>query len=185
LRQITFKGWEGRTKRKLEFAKIHLEELTSHPELGSSSEFEQAHEESFFFHVIGAKDSFLQEINVAYSLGLNIWDVKEYTLMERLKLKQLQSPELNKIIELEEREKERNDRGSWLAMAIEERNQGTHRFHIRRYHKVKAGSNSGSTSYYTNPFTQEPMELTILEFLRQCLMNMEDLLNQLRKTLSK
>lgn len=175
MRQKTLTELENRTKRKLRFAEIHLEEITSRHELGPGGDFEIAHEESCLFHLIGAKDSFLQEIDVAYGLEVPMKRVNEDRLRRELKKRQLKSPALNEIMEREK------DGGSWLAMAIEDRNQGMHRFYIPRNVEVVLGADSRIS--YTNPFTQLPMEIDILEFLRQCLENMEELLQRLRKTL--
>lgn len=183
MRQKTTKDLEGRTNRKLRFTQIHLNELTSQCEPGSGNVFERAHEESFLFHLVGAKDSFLQEINNAYKLELDIWEVNEDSLQRKLEMKKRRSPELNEIMKLEERKKKRENRGSWLSMAIEDRNQGMHRFDIQRFIKKGVGNSRGISSHYINPFTQEPMGITIIEFLTLCINKMEELLWRLRKTL--
>lgn len=167
--------FQARTGSKLRFARIHLEEITSRHEIGSGDDFERAHEESFLFHLIGAKDSFLQEVNAAYKLELPIKQVKETNLQKALKEKTISSPALTTIVELE---KEKN---SWLALAIELRHQGTHRSNIPR-HFYKGGEYNGKV-FFTNLLTAQQMETDIPEFLRQSLNNMAELLQQLRPTL--
>ena len=76
--------FQSRTDSKLRFARVHLEEITSRHELGSGDDFERAHEESFLFHLVGAKDSFLQELNAAYRLELPIKQVKETNLQKAM-----------------------------------------------------------------------------------------------------
>lgn len=166
--------FEDRTNRKLRFAEINLEEIASRPELGSADDFERAHEESFLFHLLGAKDSFLQEINAAYELGLPIRKVREETLKNALKKKELKSPALARIIELKE------DKNSRLAIAIELRNHGTHRSHIPRHFVRGSGQDK---NYFYNPLTGERIEADIQRYLRRCLANMTELLQQLRATL--
>ena len=166
---------ERRTDLKLEFAQIHLDELTSRQEQGSGDAFERAHEESFLFHLVGAKDSFLQEVNAAYQLELPINKVKEATLQKKLKEKALESPALIRITAL------KKNKTGWLALAIELRDHGTHRSNIPR-HFYKGGEYSDRV-FFTNLLTRQPMETNIPEFLKQCLDNMARLLQELRATL--
>ena len=179
--------FQARTDAKLEYARIHLKEIKSRHEVGSGDAFERAHEESLLFHLIGAKDSFLQEINVAYQLGLNMWDVKEESLENKLKTRRRKSNELKEIIKLEERRKKRENRKSWLAIAIELRNHGTHRFNIPRlFHAHTSREKSyeyRDKVFFTNLLTGQPIETDIPEFLKQCLKNMEYLIQELRPTL--
>ena len=167
--------FQPRTDSKLRFARVHLEEMTSRHELGSGDDFERAHEESFLFHLIGAKDSFLQELNAAYKLELPIKQVKETNLQKALKKKTLSCPALATIVKLE------NDKTSWLALAIELRHQGTHRSNIPR-HFYRGGEYNGKV-FFTNLLAAQQMETDIPEFLWQCLNNMAELLQQLRSTL--
>lgn len=166
--------FQPRTDSKLRFARIHLEEITSRHELGSGDDFERAHEESFLFHLIGAKDSFLQEVNAVYKL-LPIKQVREATLQKKLEEKALESPALTRIVAL------KNEKTSWLALAIELRDHGTHRSNIPRH--FYRGGEYNSKVFFTNLLTGQEMETDIPGFLRQCLNNMAELLQQLRATL--
>lgn len=167
--------FQARTDAKLEYARIHLEEITSRQEVGSGDAFERAHEESFLFHLIGAKDSLLQEINFAYEIGLSIRQVRESRLQSVLEAKAVESPALNTIVKL------KSDKTSWLAVAIELRDHGTHRSNIPRlFHK---GGEYNGKVFFTNLLTGQPIETDIPEFLKQCLKNMENLLQELRPTL--
>jgi hypothetical protein len=167
--------FQPRTDLKLKFASVHLEEITSRHELGSGDAFERAHEESFLFHLIGAKDSFLQELNAAYKLGLRIKQVKETSLQKALKKKRLSCSALDTIVKL------KKDKTSWLAIAIELRHQGTHRSNIPKHFYI--GGEYNGKVFFTNPLTAQQMETDIPGFFRQCLNNMEELLQQLRDTL--
>jgi len=170
---------EGRTNKKLDFAELHLKEITSRPEMGSADDFEIAHEESFLFHLIGAKDSFLQEINNAYGLGLPTHRATAWKLKGKLERTNRKSPALDKIVELQDPCK-----AGWLAIAIELRNQGTHRRRTSRNFERKIGPQGVSgANYFFNPFTKEPMDIPIPEFLRECRALMSELLQELRATL--
>ena len=172
-------GLQARTTSKLEYARIHLEEITSREKHVSADNFERAHEESFLFHLIGAKDSFLQEINAAYELGLPFKDVKENTLQSKLEAKEVESPALKEIVRLEA--KSEVDKADWLAVAIELRNQGTHRFHMRR-HFYKGGKHHDKV-FLANPLTGEQIETDIPLLLQEYLSKMEALLQNQRPTL--
>ena len=56
------------TDAKLRYAQLYLDELKN-PEI-TGSDFEKAHQESFLFHLNGAVDAFLAELNEIYGLGL-------------------------------------------------------------------------------------------------------------------
>lgn len=53
---------QERTDAKLRYAALHLDELKS-KDTGGGDDFARAHQESFLFHLIGAKESFLLELN--------------------------------------------------------------------------------------------------------------------------
>jgi len=176
---------QDRTNAKLRYAGIHLKEIKSQRKIGSADDFERAHEESFLFHLIGAKDSFLQEINAAYNIGLPFKDVKESTLRRKLEAKAVESPALKEIVRLEERLEV--DEAGWLAVAIELRNHGTHRSNIPRIlhgstRQEKVYENKAKV-FLTNPLTEQPIETDIPVLLQEYLTNMEDLIQEQRPTL--
>ncbi|MGH9790823.1 MAG: hypothetical protein ACRD5W_06395 [Candidatus Acidiferrales bacterium] len=94
--------YESRTTQKLEFASFYLELRRACKE-GVTMEA-RAHEESFLFHLIGAKDSFLQEINHALDLGVEEHRVDERRLRKAMDSAGKPSPALDKIESLEKRE---------------------------------------------------------------------------------
>ena len=61
----------SRTEQKLRFARIHIDELRTHTTRNTGDDFERSHHESFLFHLYGASDAFLQELNIYYSCGLS------------------------------------------------------------------------------------------------------------------
>lgn len=60
--------FKERTDSKLRYAQLYLDELKNSTISGSDSE--KAHQESFLFHLNGAAESFLAEINEIYDLGI-------------------------------------------------------------------------------------------------------------------
>ena len=119
-------SFEDRTESKLRFAELHLKELIDSDSRGSGDDFEIAHEESCLFHIVGAKDAFLQELNNAYNLELAPRDVIEANIKKALEKKKIVSKSFNKLNELMQ------DDTSWLYKIIEYRNIGTHRYRIPR-----------------------------------------------------
>lgn len=156
----------------MQFAEIYLNERKNCDDSGSISE--RAHEESFLFHLVGAKDSFLQEINYALALGLPERGVTEENLRTTLNKQGKNCQALDEI------EKHKNDEGNWLNLAIWFRNQGTHRANIRRL--FRRGGVEESVSF-TDPYTEQPMNQTITEFLSDCFEKMVELIPRLRTTL--
>ena len=74
-----------RTDAKLRYARLHLDELRIYSDDGGGGDWEKAHEESVLFHLVGAKDAFLQEINSMHRLGLDLMKVNEKSLTKSLK----------------------------------------------------------------------------------------------------
>ena len=87
-----------RTNAKLRYARVHLEELRSHQRKGSGDDFERSHQESFLFHLLGARDAFLQELNLYYNCGLELRKVRTSSLTQKLDKMGIRCPELNKLI---------------------------------------------------------------------------------------
>ena len=72
---MTLAQSRNRTEQKLQYAAIHIKELRSYVEAESNDVWENAHQESCFFHLAGVVDSLLHEVNDAYSLGLALTEV--------------------------------------------------------------------------------------------------------------
>lgn len=115
-----------RTDAKTRYSRIHLDELRSYKHRGSADDFESSHQEAFLFHLLGAADSFLQELNLYYTCCLRIDRVSRDSLSEKLKKSGQSCHELSEIIGLED------DPSSWLATAKEMRDHSTHRLRISR-----------------------------------------------------
>ncbi len=164
-----------RTRTKLQYAKLHLDEILSRNGPYQADAFARAHEESVLFHVVGAKDSFLQEINDAYGRPLDPDRVKEKSLEKELKKKGFQCQALSRVLELE------RDKTSWLAQTIRLRHQGTHRFHIS--HGFHEGDEFDGQVFFRDPRTKEEIQVPIESFLEDCVEKMTQLTEDLRHTL--
>lgn len=165
--------YEERTTQKLEFAKIYLDERLKHGETGAT--LERAHEETFLFHLIGAKDSFLQEINHAFGLRLPEHSVNERTLRTGLQGARKSCTALDEIEALLQ------DQHSWLHLANWFRNQGMHRDSIKR--GFYAGGQKDGTAEFIDPYSKQPMGQSLSAFLSDCFDRMVKLILRLRSTL--
>ena len=116
--------FQYRTEQKLRYAGVHLEELRTYPNAASNDEWENAHQESSFFHLAGAVEGLLHEINDGYSLGLDLTRVNWKTIPKKLIQSNQSSPAFDHLKQL------RNDKSSWLALLFEWRNHGAHRQRI-------------------------------------------------------
>jgi len=113
--------FQDRTNQKLDYAKIHLEELENYSNSMSNDVWENAHQESCFYHLTSSVESILHEINDGYSLGLDLQQVTWGNVKKRINSSNQSSPALDKLLLL------KNDSQSWLSQLIEWRNHGTHR----------------------------------------------------------
>jgi hypothetical protein len=115
---------QHRTEQKLRYAEIHLEELSAYPNATSNDEWENAHQESSFFHLAGAVEMLLHEINDRYSLGLAPTKITWNTIADQLRQSNQSSLAFEHLAQL------RSDTTSWLALLFEWRNHGAHRRRI-------------------------------------------------------
>jgi uncharacterized protein DUF6586 len=140
--------FQDRTEQKLQYAKIHVEELSTYPNATSNDEWGNAHQESCFYHLAGAIDALLHEINDGYSLGLALTEVKWRKIAERLKQFNQSSPAFDHLKQL------RDNKASWLAWLFKWRNYGTHR---QRIGKMVNLSTSGTVdNEFKDPESGQP-----------------------------
>jgi hypothetical protein len=163
-----------RTETKLRYGRIHLDELYTYKHRGSADDFESAHQEAYLYHLLGALDSFLQELNVCYDCNLQIDRVTRRNLHAQLNKAGYTSPELDEITSLE------NDPNSWLAQAKEMRDHSTHRNRIPRVF-YKGGDLSGQVRLRQPKSGKESNQDWVIQF-QSWHDNMTTLLNRLRVT---
>lgn len=117
---------QARTIRKLHFAEIHISELRDYVHATSNDDWENAHQESSFYHLAGAVEAILHEINDAYMLGLNLDKVSWPKVATALSKDKRASPAFIHLETL------RANVNSWLSQLFEWRNHGTHRRHVNK-----------------------------------------------------
>jgi hypothetical protein len=161
----------SRTDAKLRYAKIHLDELKALGRLGGS-DFDRAHQESFLYHLLGAKESFLLELNAYYKCGLPSEELTAGKLRTAIKSQKKHSDELAELHTLE------NDSTSWLFHAKKMRDHSTHVAGISRAYHL--GGPADGQIWLENPKTKERVEKHFVEKFFVWLANMKKLLEQLR-----
>jgi hypothetical protein len=121
-----------RSDQKLRYARIQIEELGTYLKAGSNDEWENSHQESVFYHLVGSAESLLHEINKGYSLGLDLKQVKMSVIECALSKNGQSSPAFDHWKAL------REDVSSWLSLLFRWRNHGTHRQRVSK--KVSAAT---------------------------------------------
>lgn len=162
---------QERTDAKLRYAAVHLDELKSIERLGGD-DYDRAHQESFLYHLMGAKDAFLIELNTYYSVALNSNGVSMGKLRNALNKKGRKSNELAEIYTLE------NDETSWLYHAKAMRDHSTHVSGVKRHFHL-GGDNDGRV-FLTNPKSGEKIERDFIDDFNNWLHQMRSLLSRLR-----
>ncbi len=163
----------SRADAKIRYAQVHLDELKAMNGL-SGDDNDRAHQESFLYHLLGAKESFLIELNAYYSGGLPNTDLTAGKLREALKAKGKASKELSVLYSLE------TDQNSWLSFAKELRDYSTHiSGAIRGFHL--GGQHDGQV-WLHNPKTGQKIDRHYVEEFADWLVNMKELLERLRES---
>lgn len=162
----------ARTDSKLRYARIFLDELRQYGNRSSADDFETGHQEAFLYHLLGALDSFLQELNICYRCAIPIDQVTRSRLRTELEKKDVSSPELAEISDLEKRE------DSWLGLAKEMRDHSTHRQRIARIF-YEGGPLSGQVRL-KHPKSQKPSDEDWLAQFETWYKNMVELISRLR-----
>ncbi len=140
----------------------------------SGKDLDRAHQESFLYHLLGAKEAFIQELNVYYSAGLYQNSVTPGAIRNVLRERGIQSVELAEIYNLED------DGSSWLFHAKEMRDHSTHIDGVPRV--FYAGGKNDGNVHLKNPNTSEEINNHFVIEFRKWHMNMDELLERLRKS---
>ncbi|OHB65311.1 MAG: hypothetical protein A2Y76_03520 [Planctomycetes bacterium RBG_13_60_9] len=166
-----------RTEQKLRYATVHLDELDKYPNATSNDEWENAHQESCFFHLAGAVEGLLHEINDGYSLGLNLTDVTWTKIDRGLKQSNQSSPAFDHLTQL------KDDPMSWLALLFEWRNHGTHRARVAKM--INVSTRNRVDNQFKDPRSGQPSNiypgLGCLDILRRFLADVRTLIDDCRK----
>lgn len=171
--QKAIENIRARTEAKLRYAEVHLNELRALPGLGGN-DFDRAHQESFLYHLLGAKDAFLLELNIYYGCNLPPDGVSPGKLRNAIEGKNRKCTELVELKQLE------SDPTSWLSHAKQMRDHSTHVGGVPRAFHV-GGQDDGKV-WLRNPKTVEEVKRHFVEEFTDWLLQMKDLLEKLRES---
>lgn len=138
-----------RTDQKLRYAQIMLDELRTYSAAHSNDEWENAHQEAFFYHLAGSCEGILHEINECYELRLSLKDVRQEKVSHAL-CGQLSAA-------FEAYCAQRSDSTGWMSLLFEFRNHGTHRTRVSKV--VHASTNSNPDNEFIDPRSGKPQEV--------------------------
>ena len=167
----TLKNLCARADAKLVYAQIHLDLLRERGGNGGA-DFDRAVEESILFHLLGAKEAFLVELNAYYKCDLPVGAVSPGNLRNVFCARGAKCSELAELYQLE------NDPQNWLAHAKQMRDHSTHVGGVPRTFHM-GGENHGRI-FLRNPKTGAHVEAHVPEALASWIKNMRSLLVTLR-----
>lgn len=164
----------SRTNQKLNFARIHLEELKEIPaSRGRGSDFERSHQEAFLAQLFGAYYAFLIELNQYLGCGLPEDQVTPGNMRDALKKQGKSSPILT---ELHLRTGKNIGEEDWFIIVKILRGYSTHISGIPlAYHHP-----SGKTALI-NPATKKEQDEDFIVEFSSWLSEMKQLIDRLRK----
>ena len=163
----------SRTDRKLRFAQVHLEELKVKG-ISNGDDFDRAHQESFVYHLLGAKEAFLIELNAYYRTELKGQEISMGNLKKALEKKGIQSNELVELYKLE------NEEESWLFHAKAIRDHSTHISDVPRHFHL--GGENHQRVFLSNPKTGQIIERHLIDEFSEWINKMKELIERLRTT---
>src|SRR3989304_904980 len=169
------KNLTDRTNQKLNFARIHLDELKDIPvNRGRGSDFERAHHEAFLAQLFGAYYAFLHELNFYLGCGLPEESVKLGDMQRALKKQGKPNPILKELYELTLNEE------SWFKFVKDVRSYSTHVSAIPLAFKPSIGKTS-----LIHPMTKKEQEEDIIVKFSSWMSDMEQLIFRLRSEANK
>ena len=169
----TLKNLQERTDAKLRYAEVHLNEIKGHEPLGGD-DFDRAHQESFLFHLLGARDAFLFELNECYGLKFDLTKISFQFFSKELKKLNVKIKEFDAIVALQE------NKTSWLYHAKEMRNFSTHVSSVSRSYHL--GEQNDQKVWLKNPKSGNIIERHFVEEFNDWFQEMKSLLFGLRQS---
>jgi hypothetical protein len=154
-------------------AKLHLDELAALNSL-SGDDFDRAHQESYLFHLLGARDAFMVELNHYYRIGLPNENLSPGRLRKELANRGTQGAELTSLFELDQ------DGASWFSQAKDMRDHSAHVQGVPRTFFV-GGDEDGQVKL-KNTRTGALADRHVLDQFRHWLAQMESLIETLRRS---
>lgn len=167
---------QARTHSKLRFARVILDDLRDRPG-NAGDDFQRAREEAFLFHLHGARDAFLLEVNEHHKCGLPLNRVKVLTIRKWFddQCRPL-NPQVQEIVDAEA------EAGTTLHLLKEWRDNSTHRGGIRRLF-IMGGEKHGQR-HLENPATKAPSERDALDDFEAMLVEVKSTIERLRADLA-
>lgn len=164
-----------RTEQKLLYATFYIEEITGLTgPLGQP--LQRAHMESYFFHLLGALDSFLGELNFYYDCGLSDCNLSVGNIRENLKSRGLPYGEVSEIYLLQ------HDPHSWLSSAKRLRDHCTHISGISM--AMNWGGDHDGELHIIDPRSKDAIKKPLVSAVTDFHMAMVDFIDRLRSTAS-
>jgi hypothetical protein len=160
-----------RTDSKLRYAKVYLDMLLC-LETIAGTDADRAHQDSFTYHLLGAKDAFIIELKHYYKADLHGKNLTLGNLLRELQNIGKESPELAELHLLQQ------DKNSWLSQAKDIRDHSTHGFYVSRTYNI--GGDNDEKVFLKNPNTGKLIEKHFVEVFSEWLGLMDELLNRLR-----
>jgi hypothetical protein len=173
MNENSFQSLRNRTDAKLRYARVHIDELSASESL-NGDDFDRAHQESFLYHLLGAKDAFLLELNAYYECGLSDKDLTAGKLRDALKTKGMSSNELTELYSLEK------DNNSWLSQAKAMRDYSTHVTGVRRTFNL--GGQTNGQIWLVDPNTGQSIERHFVDVFDEWAGKMQELLERSRQS---
>jgi hypothetical protein len=172
-RSQTAKALQERTDAKLRYAAVHLDELRKYgPPDGS--DFDRAHQESFLFHLLSAREAFLAELNHYYGAGLRPDELSLGAIWKALEKRGVKSAEIGALYELEQNE------SSWFATA---KTMREHSYHVQGVpRQFFIGGEDHQKVKLKHPRTGQLTERHFILEFEDWLRSMSELLLSLRKS---
>ena len=171
---MTLSQSQDRTEQTLRYASIHIQELQSYENAESNDDWKNAHQESCFFHLAGAMDYLLHEVNDAYSLGLERTEVGWRRVKQALQSAGQHSRAFSHLRTIGE------EKGSWLDLLFEWRKHGAHRRHCGKVVWI------GRANQFKNPRTSNLpaafLEAGCQQVLEELVQKVRDLVDHCRST---
>jgi hypothetical protein len=175
---MSYASARARTDQKVEYAAILIREVCDSEHATTNDAWENSHQESCFFHLAGAVDAILHEINAAYSLGLDLRDVDWGRVGRSLGETGQQCPAFVLLVKM------KKQREQWLDLLYEWRNHGAHRARVGKM--VYASMNSVVDNQFKDPRTGKVPStfagMGCLEVLQALEKNVRDLVGMCRGT---
>lgn len=172
----TVDNLQARTDAKLRFAEVMLRELEGLTSC-NGDDFDRSPQEAFLFHLLGALDAFLAEINCYYHCNLAGDGISPGKLRNAIvAARGDNAPELKELYRLEPLQ------GSWLSHARAMRDHSTHLGGVPRVYNARVGgARSGvESTWLKNPETGDVIEENFPRVFRRWHGEMAGIVTRLR-----